>query len=239
MTNSGAGIFVNTITGLSIAQVYYILAYAKNDAGISYGNTIVYQHGIITSTTGKTWLIVNLGATAIPTSQTDTAGYGFLYQWGRGSDGHQYVRPSPSGTTSTRSSGDVPNNGGLFITGPVNTGFDWRTTPNEGLWVGLNGVNNPCPSGFRLPTVSEFQAEVTNWTSNSRGPFGSLFLTFTGQRKSDGSLEKQGTNGYYWTSPGTAGTTNFLLLNTNGTNNNAGNNDARASGKAVRCIREY
>ncbi len=239
------GTFSKTIGSLSVGLVYYILAYAKNSAGITYGNVIEYQHAIITTATGKTWLMVNLGATAIPVNKDDAAGYGFLYQWGRGSDGHQVVRPVMSGTTPTLSTGDVPNNGGLFITTEINKGLNWRATANDGLWVGSsgNGTNNPCPVGFRVPTKQEVQAEATSWVSTGLGPFGSLKLTASPFRRSDGVLQTP-TTGRYWTAGGAGvqgSTTNCLIIYTTTSpfHNNVGNDEARASGLAVRCIKVY
>ena len=33
------------------------------------------------------------------------------------------------------------------------------------LWQGVNGYNNPCPTGFRIPTSAEWQAEINTWGS--------------------------------------------------------------------------
>ena len=54
-------------------------------------------------TTGDILIDRNLGASQVATSSTDADAYGDLYQWGRGTDGHQ-IRTS--GTTSTLSSTD-------------------------------------------------------------------------------------------------------------------------------------
>jgi hypothetical protein len=43
----------------------------------------------VTSTTGKIWMDRNLGASRVATSVSDTLAYGDLYQWGRGTDGHE------------------------------------------------------------------------------------------------------------------------------------------------------
>lgn len=49
----------------------------------------------VKSLTGKIWMDRNLDATQEATSSRDVASYGYLYQWGRLSDGHQ-KRSSPT-----------------------------------------------------------------------------------------------------------------------------------------------
>ena len=140
----------------------------------------------------------NLGASQVATSSTDAASYGDLYQWGRRADGHQC---RTSATTATLSSIDQPANGN-FILAP-SAPYDWRSPQNVNLWQGLNGVNNPCPSGYRIPTEPELEAERLSWTVNtSVGAFASpLKLPLVGDRNySSGSLDNVGTSGYYWSS---------------------------------------
>jgi hypothetical protein len=103
----------------------------------------------------------NLGATRAASSSTDTLAYGDLYQWGRGADGHQCRN---SDTTSVLSTNDQPGHGN-FILAP-NSPNNWRTIQNDNLWQGVNGVNNPCPSGFRIPTFNELEAERVSWSQN-------------------------------------------------------------------------
>ena len=233
-------IYTNSITGLSIGGTYYIVAYATNIAGTSYGNVVTYIHGTVySSATGKTWLAVNLGATAFPTSISDSAGYGTLYQWGRLSDGHQYVRPTASASTSSLSGSDVPNNGGKFIV-PGSSPYDWRSGQNASLWQGVNGINNPCPSGFRLPTIAEFTNEVNSWNSSDPdyGAFTSVLkLTYGGRRYYNNTNPQQyvGSWGYYWTSDIVSGNSSYLRIQYNNTPNYA--NDYRGTALAVRCIK--
>jgi uncharacterized protein (TIGR02145 family) len=124
-------------------------------------NVVTAVVDVTNPVTGKTWMDRNLGASRVATSSNDTEAYGDLYQWGRRADGHQ-CRNSP--TTSVLSNNDVPSNG-LFVTAPSEP-RDWRSPQNSSLWQGLNGVNNPCPTGYRLPTLTEFEAEVQSWPTN-------------------------------------------------------------------------
>ena len=153
---------------------------------------------VINPITGKTWMDRNLGASHVATSSTDAAAYSDLYQWGRFADGHQC---RDSQITTTLSSTDQPTHGD-FILAP-NTPYDWRSPQNDNLWQGENGVNNPCPSGYRLPTVSEIDAERLSWSSNNAaGAFASpLKLPMVGFRDyANNSIGGSGTSGYYWSS---------------------------------------
>ena len=222
LTRSGSGAFTSTITLNTLSprpsslETYYILAFATNDAGTAYGDIITYEHGTVKSQTGRIWLAYNLGASKIPTTISDADGLGSYYQWGRGSDDHEIFRPLPSATTQTLSTTTSPNNGGAFILGQNNpqvpaqmttwgnskTFADWLTTRNEQLWQGINGTNNPCPNGYRLPTIEEFQNEVSYFSpSNSTGAFAStLKLTINGLRSNNSGNISSATRGNYWTS---------------------------------------
>jgi hypothetical protein len=149
--------------------------------------------------TGKTWMDRNLGASRAALSSTDSAAYGDLYQWGRGSDGHQ-CRTSP--TTSILSSTDQPSHGNFISNSNYS---NWRSPQNSNLWQGVNGVNNPCPTGYRIPTEQEFDAERLSWSVNtSLGAFASpLKLPTAGARSGwDGSLHNIAI-GDYWSSSST------------------------------------
>jgi uncharacterized protein (TIGR02145 family) len=188
---------------------------------------------VTNATTGKIWMDRNLGASQVATSSTDAASYGDLYQWGRAADGHQ-IRTS--GTTATLSAIDQPAHGD-FIT--INSGdYDWRSPQNDNLWQGVSGVNNPCPSGYRLPTDTELEAERASWgTNNAAGAFGSpLKLPMSGFRDlSNGSLGLVGTAGVYWSSTVSGTDSRILDFSSSTAVMDAA---SRAYGLSVRCLKD-
>jgi len=253
---SGTGPFTVNITGLSPGTTYYLRAYATNSAGIAYGQQVNftttggisgeypedYVHcnpdnptavvDVINPITGRTWMDRNLGAWQVATSPTDEAAYGDLYQWGRFADGHQ-CRTSP--TTDTLSNSDQPGHGSFILSS--NDLMDWRSPQNDSLWLGVDGVNNPCPHGYRLPTQAELHAERMSWSpNNSAGAFASpLKFTVAGFRiTTDGSLDWDGTVGRYWTSS-VSGSNSLSLFITSARSHISPSNRANAS--SVRCIK--
>jgi len=186
--------------------------------------------------TGKTWMDRNLGASQVATSSQDALAYGDLYQWGRRADGHQ-CRTSP--TTATLSSVDQPSHGD-FIIAP-NAPYDWRSPQNTNFWQGVNGVNNPCPSGYRIPTHAEQIAELNSWTTgNLAGAFASpLKLSAAGDRAAQtGALNPVGTMGRYWSSNIFGTMSSFIRLNIGGSLINPTFEGGRSTGYSVRCIKD-
>jgi uncharacterized protein (TIGR02145 family) len=187
---------------------------------------------VLSPITGKVWMDRNLGASRVATSSTDALAYGDLYQWGRGSDGHQCRN---STTITTLSISDQPGHGN-FILSP-NTPNDWRNPQNTNLWQGINGLNNPCPTGYRVPTQIELDNERLSWpTNNDVGAFNSqLKFTIAGLRSgSDNSLNNVGWGGTYWTS--SVSGNNSLDLDF-GNSTGFFFNGSRSLGMSVRCIK--
>lgn len=191
----------------------------------------------VLSTTGKTWMDRNLGASQVATSSTDANSYGDLYQWGRRSDGHQCRNSS---TTSTLSSVDEPVHGSFITASSGN--YDWRSPQNANLWQGVSGVNNPCPSGYRIPTSAELEAERATWgggaNNSSTGAFASLLkLPLAGYRDaSSGSLTGVATIGEIHSSTISGTYRNVLSFSNINTSANTGAT-ARGIGSSVRCIK--
>jgi hypothetical protein len=231
---SGTASFALNIGGQSCTlNVSVVTLASMYPAGSVFCNGPTAIVDVINPSTGKIWMDRNLGASQVATSSTDANAYGDLYQWGRGSDGHQCRN---SNTSSNLSSGDQPGNNN-FIT--INfSPWDWRNPQNNNLWQGINGINNPCPFGYRLPTEQELEAERLSWSSNnSIGAFNSaLKLTLAGFRfdSGNGSLGSLGTDGSYWSSSPYLGISRGICFNqTNGIICD-GN---RAFGRSIRCIK--
>ena len=156
--------------------------------GLTYG--VIEKNGLW-------WLDRNLGASRLPQTSWDSLAFGYLYQWGRGPDGHQ-LRTSL--LTNQLSTTDNPGHGDFITTSAAPN--NWRNPQNNNLWQGVNGVNNPCPPSWRVPTESEMLSELSSWgSSNIAGAFNSsLKFTLGGVRQLNGSIGSPGTAGYYHTS---------------------------------------
>ncbi|MCI5149643.1 MAG: hypothetical protein D3916_09695 [Candidatus Electrothrix sp. MAN1_4] len=193
----------------------------------------------VTSATGRVWMDRNLGADRAATSYWDELAYGDLFQWGRLADGHE---KRTSDTTTTLSSTDVPGHDKFILTSGsyYPDPDDWRSPKNDNRWQGVNGVNNPCPSGFRLPTANEWQAEINASMANFDSPL-KLILTTGIRSSSDGYIGYPHAFGGYWSSTITdTGNIQSLILFENGpTSSSIGiGGFGLASGLSVRCIKD-
>jgi uncharacterized protein (TIGR02145 family) len=227
---------------------------APSANGINYG-TVVGEDG-------KCWLDRNLGATAVASAYNTQAAYGWLYQWGRSSDGHQYTawggQPSPalSSTVANTTSGlaftgdSNPVTGSVSVNSPYTANFilntngaqnyDWLGTQITGtptnLWDGAM-YNNPCPTGFHVATQGEWgtlvsAAGITNYTTAASSK---LHLPAAGFRNYDGTLYLQGSYGDYWSSSPYSSNVYHLYFSLGGVS--PAYSSARVYGFSVRCLK--
>lgn len=207
------------------------VTFTYNGSAVTYGSVErSYGGGVGT----KCWLDRNLGASQVATSDDDADSFGDLFQWGRGDDGHQ-IRTSP--TQALQSSTDLPGHGDF-----INNFNDWRSPQNSNLWQGVNGTNNPCPNGWRVPTTAELEAERISWSSNNAaGAFDSpLKLPSAGYRDWQlGGLfvDTFVHGGRYWSST-VDGNSSSALYFRDAFPDASVNTYNRADAYAVRCVKD-
>ena len=194
----------------------------------------------VTTLTGRIWMDRNLGAQQVATNRQDPLSYGDFYQWGRGADGHQCRN---SGTQTIQSTSDQPGHGNFITRSTSSSTSDWRNPHNGTLWQGVNGVNNPCPLGFRIPTEAEFNLEKGLWNQND--PFAGfnsvLKIPFMGFRETDGVIPLPSQLPQFqalWTSTISNNQSKAFQIRYDGFNGDAYVEvHARAHGYSVRCIK--
>lgn len=201
------------------------------------GSQVTY--GTVESANGRCWLDRNLGASRAATSSRDLQAYGDLFQWGRAADGHQR-RDSP--TITILSNSDQPDHG-EFILSPDSPN-DWRIPQNNNLWQGEDGINNPCPKDYRLPSETEWKVEIDSWNIQ-HGTDGAsmeaainspLKLPFSGRRgRLAGVLYGAGSYGRYWSSTVSGTGSQVLRIEDNDI---FWVSNFRAGAFSVRCIKD-
>lgn len=134
------------------------------------------------------------------------------------------------------------------------TGFSFSIAPN-GSWVDTNPMgNNPCPTGFRVPTMAQWEAicntqlNPATTVGNSWVPgatnyangrlFGTnLFLPAAGYRNFvNGLLYERGFTGQYWSSTESPMDRGWMMVLSDGAASNTA--VSRSEVKSIRCIAE-
>ena len=165
---------------------------------------------------GRFWAPVNAG-------YSETERYGLMYQWGR-KYGQKYnyypirftteTDPIVSNSMVSRSEGNLPANSNTYYY-ILGYPYDWS---NEDASSWDMTSYNPCPSGWRVPTIAELtalkDAGSTSTTSGMDGlkgiwvggnhstdHAGSIFLPKGGSRiQNYGYSDYRTYNGFYWSS---------------------------------------
>jgi uncharacterized protein (TIGR02145 family) len=218
----------------------------------------------VSATVWKVFLCHNLGANTSldPHDMTQTNAWGLqggYIQWGRrgpnttGDSRVDWVSAANTANFGAAPTGSTAGTANSAAIGGWTTStaadFSWRTAG------GAKTANDPCPSGFRVPTITEWSDVNSNntvsrsgaWTNsvtyyNSAlhyGPNAStklLTLPAAGARNIDGSLYGRGSDGLYWSSTeGGSPLALYMYFNSSTVMNAATN---RAAGFSLRCIAE-
>ena len=250
------------VTGLTAGTSYTFTIFATNIIGNSATSmtstvTTLLESGSaicdgslftdiieLTSATGRVWMDRNLGASRAGQSSIDYQAYGCLYQWGRGNDGHASVNWSSSTSgapvnisTSNIANSDNPEHG-LFIYYSSST--DWRSYNNNTRWQLGSQVNNPCPSGFYVPSDSEITAEYTQYamtnaaTAYANGPGTGFKFVLPGYRDNM-TIVGTASSTHIW-SNNVSGSNSLNRINTS--DSSGSSSDYRNKGYSVRCIKD-
>ncbi|CAM3749888.1 FISUMP domain-containing protein [Elizabethkingia occulta] len=192
------------------------------------------------NTQWKEFMCQNLGATeGINPFSPEAGNHGAKYQWGaQTGEAGRYI-----------SQADDQNNSGT-ISG-------WDSTPKpDGSWSDTSKTaNDPCPSGYRVPTSAQWQAVIANnpnvervgsWANDGNytsalyirnsSNIRTLMLPAVGYRDfTDGTLYLRGNFGFYWSSSGATSYAFSLYFSSSSVNASYGN---RTGGFSVRCVAE-
>ncbi len=193
---------------------------------------IIIHKGIVYKTVSyrnRCWFDRNLGAVEVPKSLNDRLGYGKYFQWGRAMDGHEDYGSQVSFLVS-----GIDNPGiGSFTTSNTPP-YDWRAPQNDSLWQTTK--NNPCPEGWRIPTLNEWGEVISNLGSLWEAFNSPLKIPASGFRNfSDGSYQYVGKRSLIWTSSSNEDKAYSVFF---GSDEAIPRLQERAMGLPVRCIQQ-
>jgi uncharacterized protein (TIGR02145 family) len=192
----------------------------------------------VNATDYKNFMCHNLGA-------ANTSADPFIPSWEINGGYWQWGRKAQAAAGPTGPGAGETNQG-------VVSGWD-TTVPANGSWLDASKTaNDPCPSGYRVPTELQWSGVLannaitvigTNWTdsstnySNGYSIGTDLMLPAAGGRLlTDGSLFGRGFNGLYWSSKELLTAFALYLDFYNNSSDTSSNN--RRYGYSIRCIAE-
>jgi hypothetical protein len=240
------------------------------DRNINAITNHVMFYAPVRSITGKVWLNNNLGAHYSNTANVafspltqatnfyDYKAFGSLIQWGRNTDGHELIPWTAANTTSSTtgtlsqttttfsSLGNYsPNHAKFIYLLNYSNNLDWISPKNDSLWQGESGINNPCPTGYRIPTSTELLAEVTAYSiTNTATAYSNSVQKFPAPGY------RNDTDGLYLITGNLLGTrSGYYMSSTINSINNISQlfiysteakiaGSSRATGVSVRCIKD-
>ncbi|CAA7195893.1 fibrobacter succinogenes major paralogous domain-containing protein [Chryseobacterium potabilaquae] len=243
---AGNGNLVYNITGTATTSGAMVIPINFGGASCNANITVATGNSVMMCMSGNTnraWATYNLGAdTSLDPNIPVKEIHGNYYQWGRIAVAAD--TDTPSGAISGWNTTPAPNDS-------WNTGTEAAPIKNT--------ANDPCPSGFRVPTITEWQSLGNNNTVSKVGTFttgsftsaivfscgaNKLTLPMAGARMQlTGLLKNRGIQGFYWSNtifgsfPGAAYNM-YIIGNPNPPIILSNDNGERSDGYPIRCISE-
>lgn len=272
---TGTGPFSSIIIGLEPGTIYYVRAYATNNHGTGYGEQVTFvteqsggslahyidengvDRGEGIEIKGIIWAPVNCG-------YDSTYLFGKLYQWGRkygcGYSDSTYNEPLIQTPQLGRIREESEDSLKFYMV--LLSPWDWLSPSDDNRWnAGTDNMpektkNDPCPTGWRIPTLTEMHTLIGNniyesldekgwddmkhgyWYNGTASPKvgDGLFLPAAGMRFYDDAASlTRGESGFYWASTADGSLGSGLLFYEDGSGMGSG---YRAYGVSVRCVLE-
>jgi uncharacterized protein (TIGR02145 family) len=247
LTSETNSTYAPTVTAWGMNSYYCVVSNAYGSVTSNVANVTI---GCGAKTADGGWLKFmchNLGASPVDadisldeiTFASDGTGYGgpdtistdakgWLFQWGRIADGHQWrgtTNVTVAGPYESETNIEVPSSHpmyGQFITNNsmLVTAYDWRSPQCESAWRNWNEMHWSCPAGWKVPSSSDWstlyssglshgtpgEATSNTWFPENEGcgirPDGittTLFLPAAGFRRGhSGEIRNVGEYGVYW-----------------------------------------
>lgn len=199
---------------------------------------------------GKLFMDRNLGALS---SAKDCRSYGLLYQWGRKDPfmGISYDAPTEAmaytSSLSVKSSNSFYGKVVYAVGNPIcyiTSTSDWMHNPDANLWSETKTDYDPCPYGWKVPSVEAFQDCEITVCSNPNGIAlkgedpEELWLPACGYRDKTSELVTSLTDSWYWTSSSAGKFSKAVFADYSGKSTDLGKQTDRAMAFAVRCVKD-
>jgi uncharacterized protein (TIGR02145 family) len=204
---------------------------------------------------------ITFGSGTTATDSTSSDSKGWLFQWGRVADGHQWRSSATvAGPVSISGNAQAPSgaDAAKFVMNNGTFPIDWRTPQHDYLWRSWPDERFPCPSGWKVPSSSDWgalyhsgstwgdpsQATANTWYWKNNGyairPDGvttTLFLPAAGYRRgTSAALINVGVDSHYWSSTSVSGAAYTFSFFSSRVSPEASN--FRSYGFSVRCVAE-
>lgn len=238
------GNFSSTASGLAANTLYYVRAYATNEAGTGYGDQIIvrtFTHAI-TDYDGNSYYTTTIGSQEWMVSNLKVTHY-------RNGDPITYVNDGTTWSNSSAGSYCYYNN----------------DTENIGVygnlynWYAVDDTRNICPVGFHIPSDNEWvtlenylggaavagiklkESGTEHWWSNS-GTNGTNESNYTalpgGCRYSTGTFSLINTDGYWWSSDSYNTSDSWMMALSYNVASTYHGYEHKTYGFSVRCIKD-